>query len=133
MASTTTRSTVVEYVTDLSQEATLNRLTDFIEAAGMRIFARIDHAAGAREVGLSMRPAVVLIYGNPRGGTPIMQAAPEAALELPLRVLVREDDQGRVRVSFHPIAPLLREAGVDEELATRLDPAQQVLAKAIAS
>lgn len=133
MASASTRSTVDEYVTAMSQEATLNRLTDFIEAAGMRVFARIDHAAGAREVGVAMRQAVVLMYGSPRGGTPIMQSAHGAALELPLRLLVREGEDGFARVSFHPIAQLRGEAGVDEQLATRHDPAQQVLIEAVGS
>jgi uncharacterized protein (DUF302 family) len=124
---------IVEYVSSRSQEATLRRLVDFIETSGMRIFARIDHAAGAREMGLAMRPSVVLMYGHPRGGTPIMQSVPSAALELPLRVLVREGDDGRARVSFHPIAPLLIEAGVDEELAASLEPAQRILLKAVGS
>ena len=122
-----------EYVSATSQDTTLGRLVDAIEAGGMRLFARIDHAASARGAGLAMRPSVVLMYGDPRGGTPIMQATPAAALDLPLRVLVREGDDGRALVSFHPIAPVLREAGVDEELATRLDPAQEILLKALGS
>ena len=88
---------------------TVARLEAAIGQAGMAIFARIDHAAGAAEVGLAMPPTVVLIYGNPRGGTPVMQAAPLTALDLPLRVLVREAD-GRVLVAFHPAAPMLRAA-----------------------
>lgn len=120
-----------EYASARAFAPTLNRLVEVIEAAGMRIFARIDHAAGAREVGLAMPPATLLIYGHPKGGTPIMLAAPRAALELPLRVLVREDADGRTRISFHAIAPLLREVGVPEELATRLEPAQHVLLEAL--
>ena len=125
-------SSINEYISAASQEETLSRLIHAIEAEGMRIFARIDHAASAHGVGLAMRPSVVLMYGHPRGGTPIMQATPAAALELPLRVLVHEGDDGRALVSFHPIAPLLREAGVDESLATRLEPAQKILLKALA-
>ena len=97
----------------------------------MKILARIDHSAGAREVGLAMPSTVLLLYGHPKGGTPIMQSAPQAALELPLRVLVREDADGSTKISFHPIARLLREAGVPEELATRLEPAQHVLLRAL--
>lgn len=77
-----------------------------------------------------MPPTVLLTYGHPKGGTPIMLAAPQAALDLPLRVLVRED-AGRVLVSFHAAAPMLRRAGVPEALAERLDPAQRILAEAI--
>jgi|ERR1700722_17462608 len=121
----------VEYASSLSFAATLDRLTAAIEKAGMTIFARIDHAAGARDAGMAMPPAIVLIYGNPRGGTPIMLASPLAALDLPLRVLVREDAAGHTFVAFRPIASVLCRAGVDEALAARLEPAQRILVDAI--
>lgn len=111
--------------------STLDRLTKAIEGAGMKVIARIDHAAAAKDVGLTMPPTVVLIYGNPRGGTPIMLAAPGAALDLPLRVLVREDAAGRVHVAFHPIVPTLSAAGVPEVLARTLEPGQALLLRAI--
>jgi uncharacterized protein (DUF302 family) len=110
---------------------TLQRVTDAIEAAGLTIFARIDHAGNARAAGLAMPPATVLIYGNAKGGTPLMLAAPRAALDLPLRVLVRETEAGAV-VAFHPIAPTLLQAGVPEAQCHRLDPAQRLLEMAIA-
>jgi len=97
----------------------------------MTVFARIDHAAGAKEAGMTMPPTVVLLYGNPRGGTPIMLASPLAALDLPLRVLVREDNEGHSLVSFHPIVAVLRGVGIPDELAKRLEPAQRVLIDAI--
>jgi uncharacterized protein (DUF302 family) len=112
---------------------TLDRLVAAIEAAGMRIFARIDHAAAAAGVGLSMPPTTVLIYGHPKGGTPLMMASPAAALDLPLRVLVREDADGHTFVSFHPVVAMLTKAGVPAALAERLAPAQAVLLKAIQS
>ena len=120
-----------EHVSAVAFAPTLERLVQAIETAGMTVFARIDHAAGARQVGLELPPTVVLLYGHPRGGTPIMQAAPQAALDLPLRVLVRQEADGRVRVAFHPVAPMLRQAGVPEALATRLEPAQRILVEAI--
>jgi len=120
-----------ERPSDLGFVPTLARLTDAIEAAGMRIFARIDHAAAAKEAGLSMPPTTVLLYGNPKGGTPLMLASPAAALDLPLRVLVREDAQGRSFVSFHPVVAMLVKAGVPEPLAARLAPAQQLLVDAL--
>ena len=112
-------------------QQTLDRLERALEVAGLTIFARIDHAAAAREIGMTMRPAVVLIYGNPRGGTPVMIAAPDAALDLPLHVLVREDEDGRVIIAFHPIARLLRDAGAPDALASRLQPAQALLINAV--
>ena len=112
-------------------EATLERLAAAITQAGLILFNRIDHQAGAREAGLEMPPTTVLIYGHPKGGTPIMLAAPLAALDLPLRVLVRVRDDGRTVIAFHPIGALLQRAGVPDSLAGRLDPAQRILLKAV--
>ena len=122
----------IEIVTPLGFASTLAQVTDAITAAGLTVFARIDHALGAVQVGLTMPPTIVLLYGNPRGGTPIMLAAPVAALDLPLRVLVREVESG-TSVSFHPIAPMLLAAGVPDHLANALDPAQRLVMKAIRS
>jgi uncharacterized protein (DUF302 family) len=121
----------IEYVSAVPFAPTLARLVAAIEKAGMTIFARIDHAAGAREVGMEMPPTTVLLYGNPKGGTLLMLAAPLAALDLPLRVLLREAADGRALVSFHSAAPMLRQAGVPEALAVRLEPAQRLLVEAI--
>lgn len=122
---------VVELPSGEAFAPTLERLVTTIEAAGLRIFARIDHAAGAAEVGMAMPPAVLLLYGHPKGGTPIMLNTPATALDLPLRVLVRENSERRTLVSFHPVVPMLTKAGVDEALARRLEPAQQMLVNAI--
>lgn len=98
----------------------------------MTVFARIDHAANARDIGMTMPPATVLIYGNGKGGTPIMLAAPRAARDFPLRVLVRERADGKVAIAFDPIAATLRAAGVPEEFVGRLEPAQRILLAAVA-
>ena len=123
---------VVEQSSLLSFEATLERLTQAIQQAGLTIFARIDHAANARDAGLTMPPATVLIYGAAKGGTPVMLAAPLAALDLPLRVLVRAREDGAVSVAFHPIAATLARAGVPPDAAARLAPAQRLLLAALA-
>ena len=125
--------TFIEHVSAYAFAATLARLEQAIESAGLTVFARIDHRSAARDVGLTMPPTLVLIYGNPRGGTPIMLAAPRAALDLPLRVLVREDGEGRVLVGFHPIDRVLRAAGASEDLAKRLVPAQLLLVDGVTS
>jgi uncharacterized protein (DUF302 family) len=122
---------LVEHVSAAPFSATVERLTSAIEKAGMRIFARIDHAAAAQDVGLTLPPTLVLIYGSPKGGTAIMQAVPQAALDLPLRVLVREASDGRALIAFHPAGDMLRRLGVADELAARLDPAQHLLVDAI--
>jgi len=74
---------------------TMDALEAAVKAAGMRVFARIDHAAGAAETGLALRPTEVLIFGNARGGTPLMQAQQRIGIDLPLKVLVWEDVQGK--------------------------------------
>jgi len=122
---------ILEFVSGLPFEDTLERVIAAIAQAGLILFSRIDHQAGARDAGLDMPPATVLTYGHPKGGTPIMVAAPLAALDLPLRVLIRARDDGQTAIAFHPIAALLRRAGVPDALAERLAPAQQILVKAI--
>jgi len=122
---------IVETQSSAPFAETIERVAAAIEKAGLMIFARIDHAAGAKSIGADMPPTVVLIYGTPAGGTPIMQAAPRAALDLPLRALVRETDGGQVLVAFHPIAPVMRKAGAPDALAARLEPAQRLLMDAV--
>ena len=126
-------SSYVEHVSAHGFAATVKRLEQAITQAGLMIFARIDHSGAARDVGLSMPPTLVLVYGNPRGGTPIMLTAPQAALDLPLRVLIREGADGRVLVGFHLIVDVLRKAGVDDALAARLAPAQALLIEGVRS
>lgn len=111
---------------------TLARLRAALEGRGFRIFAEIDHRAAAAEVGLEMPPTTVLLYGNPRGGTPLMLAAPDFALELPLRVLVRQDADGMTRVTLNPASALEGRHGLPGGMAARLAPAEQVIAGAIA-
>jgi uncharacterized protein (DUF302 family) len=121
----------LEYASAFGFAATVEHLIAAIKTAGMSIFAQIDHAAGARQVGMVMPPTIVLIYGSPKGGTPVMLEAPQAALDLPLRVLVREGAGGGVRILFHPIADVMQRAGVSEDLAKKLEPAQKLLIKAV--
>jgi uncharacterized protein (DUF302 family) len=127
----TPASDIVEHPSALSFDRTVERLILAIERAGMTVFATIDHAANARGVGATMPPATVLIYGSPKGGTPIMVATPQAALDLPLRALVQERADGKVVVAFHPVAAMLGRAGVPQETAARLEPAQRLLLGAI--
>ncbi|GGP21192.1 DUF302 domain-containing protein [Silvimonas iriomotensis] len=107
-------------------DATVTRLTQAIEAAGMTVFARLDHAAGAEAVGLSMPPTVVLVYGNPRAGTPLMLQSPRFALDLPLRVLIRQAGN-QVLVAYHPVQSSARAAGIADNALSALQKAQALL------
>jgi len=124
-------NTLEEHPSPVGFDDTLERLSKAILNAGLMVFATIDHAEGARQVGLSMPPTRVLFYGHPKGGTPVMLAAPEAAIELPLRVLVREVPAGGTVVAFRPIAAALAPFGVTPDVASRLEPAQQLLVNAL--
>ena len=83
-----------------SVSETLDRLTNILKAKGITIFARIDHAAGAQKVDLKLRPTQLLIFGNPKMGTPLMQADPHIGLSLPLKVLAFRDRDGKVWLSY---------------------------------
>ena len=124
-------SSYVEHKSGLPFLKTVDRLIEAIEEVGMNIFARIDHAAGAAEVGMHLPPTVVLIYGHARGGTPVMQAAPETALDLPLRVLIREVKDGETVIAFHPARAMLTGHAVPAELVDRLVKSQLLLVTAI--
>jgi len=80
---------------------TTDQLASIVEAAGMAVFARVDHAAGAVSVGMELRPTELLIFGNPRGGTPLMQDQQTAGIDLPLKALVWEDADGTVQLSYN--------------------------------
>jgi len=82
---------------------TMDRLEAVVRERGFRVFNRIDHAAGAASVDLDLRPTQLLIFGNPQGGTPLMQNAQTMGIDLPLKALVYEDADGQVHVAFnHP-------------------------------
>jgi len=84
-----------------SAKETMDRLEADLKAKGLTVFARIDHSAGAKEVGLPLRPTELLIFGNARGGTPLMQALQTAGIDLPLKALVWEDPVGKVWLSYN--------------------------------
>jgi uncharacterized protein (DUF302 family) len=95
---------------------TLDRLEAVVKAKGVTVFARIDHSGEARKVGLAMRPTQLLIFGNPKAGTALMNAAPSVAIDLPLKALAWEDESGQVWLSFNSPAYLQRRHGLDDDL-----------------
>lgn len=89
-------------------EQTIERLESVLKAKGMTVFGRVDHAAGARKVGKTLRPTALLIFGNPKVGTPLMLCQQTIALDLPQKVLVWEDAQGTVWLGYNDPAYLAR-------------------------
>ena len=102
-----------------SVKETIDRIVAALDAKGIKPVARVDHAAGAKSAGLDMKPTEVLIFGNPKLGTPLMLANPQAAIDLPMRVLAWEDKDGKVWVGYVKSDTLKARhslQGVDEQL-----------------
>jgi uncharacterized protein (DUF302 family) len=87
-------------------DQTVQKLQEMLHAKGVKLFALIDHSGEAEKAGMAMRPTKLLIFGNPKAGTPLMIASPSCAIDLPLKVLVREDDEGKAWISYNSAAYL---------------------------
>jgi uncharacterized protein (DUF302 family) len=109
---------------------TVERFKAQLAKKGIRLFALIDHAAEAKQVGLALRPTQVLIFGNPKAGTPLMQSKQTIGLDLPLRVLVWEDEQGKAWLTYTRVAPLAQRHRIADrdEAVKALDAALAALA-----
>jgi uncharacterized protein (DUF302 family) len=110
---------------------TIDRLQTALTNKGLAVFAVVDHGAEAEKVGLSMPPTKVLIFGNPKAGTPPMVASPSLAIDLPLKALVAEDAAGKVSVTYNSPEYLQERHGVPPELINNLAGAGAVIAKAV--
>jgi uncharacterized protein (DUF302 family) len=99
-----------------SPKDTMNRLEAAVQAKGLTVFARIDHAAGATAAGLSLRPTEVLIFGNAKGGTPLMDEVQTIGLDLPLKALVWQDAAGDTWLSYNDPAWLAKRHGIGAEM-----------------
>jgi uncharacterized protein (DUF302 family) len=99
-----------------SLDETVDKLKTMLKSKGVTLFALIDHSGEAEKVGLTMPPTKLLIFGNPKGGTPLMLAAPSAAIDLPLKILVAEDSQGKVWISYNSAEYLKERHGLPQDL-----------------
>ncbi|HEX4426743.1 MAG TPA: DUF302 domain-containing protein, partial [Terriglobales bacterium] len=97
----TTNNGIVDLPSSHSVDQTVEKLKSILQAKGVTLFALIDHSGEAEKVGLKMLPTKLLIFGSPKGGTPLMLAAPSIAIDLPLKILIWEDGQGKVWVSYN--------------------------------
>jgi len=115
-------------------QETQTRLEAAVKEKSLTTFAKIDHAEGAKSVGLSMQQATVTIFGNPKGGTPFMVASPQSAIDFPLKALVWENAAGKIFVSYFPVTSIVNRHSIkgQDELAKKLDGLLAAIAKAAA-
>lgn len=109
---------------------TLDRLESLAQSAGLTVFGRIDFSGDAQRAGLSMRPMQMLLFGNPKAGTPLLVAAPRAGLDLPLRALAWEDEDGTVWVSSNAPEYIQARHALAAELIAKIAGAKGLIAKA---
>ena len=113
-----------------SVEQTIEALTNILKAKGVAVFAVIDHSGEAEKVGLKMRPTKLLIFGNPKAGTPLMLASPSSAIDLPLKILVWEDAQEKVWISYNSPEYLRERHGFPKELMQNIAIVETLATKA---
>jgi uncharacterized protein (DUF302 family) len=113
-----------------SVDETVAKLTAILQAQGVTLFALVDHSGEAEKAGLAMRPTKLLIFGSPKAGTPLMVAAPSIAIDLPLKILVWEDAQGKVWVSYNSPEYLKERHGLPEELLKNIMAVETLATKA---
>src|SRR5579859_544057 len=113
-----------------SVDETVERLKGVLQAKGVTVFALVDHSGEAEKAGMKMRPTKLLIFGSPKGGTPVMLAAPSIAIDLPLKVLVWENNQGKTWVSYNSPEYLQKRHGVPNELIKNIAVVGALAAKA---
>jgi uncharacterized protein (DUF302 family) len=114
-----TEAQVISKVSPRSVAATVSRLTGILSAKGLKVFAVIDQSEAARAAGLRLRETTLVIFGDPAAGTPVMEAAPLAALDLPLKILIWADGS-RTNVTYYSPAATAARFGLSAELAARL-------------
>ena len=121
---------IVKIPSHHSVNETVEKLKTILKSKGVALFALVDHSGEAEKVGLKMPPTKLLIFGNPKGGTPLMLAAPSAALDLPLKILVAEDSQGKVWISYNSAEYLKERHGFPDNLVPNIAVVQVLAAAA---
>ena len=113
-----------------SVNETVERLKGILQAKGVTLFAVVDHSGEAEKVGMKMHPTKLLIFGSPKAGTPLMLAAPSIASDLPLKILIWEDAQRKVRISYNSPDYLRERHGLPQELLQNIAVVEALAAKA---
>jgi len=110
---------------------TLDRMEAALKAKGIKVFARVDHSGEAEKAGMKMPPTQLLIFGNPKAGTPVMLAAPTAAIDLPLKALAWQDNDGKVWLSYNDSEYLKRRFGLTDDAVKTIAGAGSLIEQAL--
>ena len=124
-----TNKGIIDRPSNHSVEQTVDRLKNILQSKGVTLFALVDHSGEAEKVGMKMRPTKLLIFGSPKAGTPLMLAAPSIAIDLPLKILVWEDSQGKVWISYNSPEYLRERHGLPQELLQNVAVVETLAAK----
>jgi uncharacterized protein (DUF302 family) len=124
-------SGIIDIPSPYSVPETLARLQALLKEKGVTIFALVDHSGEAAKAGLEMRPTQLLIFGSPKAGTPLMVAAPSAAIDLPLKALAWQDAQGKVWLSYNAPEYLQQRHGLPADLLQNIAAPAALLRKAV--
>jgi uncharacterized protein (DUF302 family) len=121
---------IVDVPSNHSVDETVGRVKNILQAKGITLFALIDHSGEAEKVGMKMRPTKLLIFGSPKAGTPLMLAAPSIAIDLPLKILVWEDAEGKVWLSYNSPEYLQKRHNLPADLVPNIAVVGTLAAKA---
>ncbi len=128
--STDTKSGIIAIPSHHSVDETMEKLRGILQAKGVTLFALVDHSGEAAKVGLKMPATKLLIFGNPKAGTPLMLASPSIALDLPLKILVAEDAHGKVSISYNSPEYLMQRHALPPELLPNIAVVEALAANA---
>jgi uncharacterized protein (DUF302 family) len=121
---------LVDKLSHRSVDQTVEKLKNILQSKGVALFALIDHSGEAEKVGMKMRPTKLLIFGNPKAGTPLMLAAPSVAIDLPLKILIWEDASGKVWVTYNSPEFLRERHGLPQDLMQNVSVIEALATKA---
>lgn len=122
---------LMQVASPYSVDETLRRLESVLAQRGLQVFALVDHSGEAEKVGMKMRPTKLLIFGSPKGGTPVMVTAPTLAIDLPLKALISQDADGKVWVTHNSPEYLQQRHGIPDDLVKNIAGVAALVAKAV--
>lgn len=125
-----TSNGIIDIPSNYTVDQTVEKLKGILQAKGAILFGLVDHSGEAEKAGMKMPPTKLLIFGNPKAGTPVMLAAPTSAIDLPLKILVREDAQGKVWVTYNSPQYLQERHGIPQQLLPTVAVVETLAAKA---